>query len=288
MISSITMNGIATYNNITIPNLKKVNFFFGLNGSGKSTIAKYLNSLISKDESFDQCTNIGFDGSQDHIMTFNEEFIEENFKRNSELKGIFSLNQRNTAMDKQIRDKEEEKSLYERLIDKYIDKKGKIEKYRTDIYKELIEESWDERKTFSTFAKINLAHTRNKVNHLSEIQQRLSQPFNVLSIDKIKEQYDLLYEKDIKFVSSQININLYDKIKEIESKLNQLLEEIIIGKEDVPIADLIKKLDSRTWIQQGVDLLEKTGNICPFCQQKTINEDLIKQFIYLMIIIKIK
>ena len=79
-------------------------------------------------------------------------------------------------------------------------------------------------------------------------------------------------------MSSQININLYDKIKEIESKLNQLLEEIIIGKEDVPIADLIKKLDSRTWIQQGVDLLEKTGNICPFCQQKTINEDLIKQF----------
>ena len=278
MISSITMNGIATYNNITIPNLKKVNFFFGLNGSGKSTIAKYLNSLISKDESFNQCTNIGFDGSQDHIMTFNEEFIEENFKRNSELKGIFSLNQRNTAIDKQIRDKEEEKSLYERLIDKYIDKKRKIEKYRTDRYKELIEESWDERKTFSTFAKINLTHTRNKVNHLSEIQQRLSQPFNVLSIDKIKEQYDLLYEKDIKFVSSQININLYDKIKEIESKLNQLLEEIIIGKEDVPIADLIKKLDSRTWIQQGVDLLEKTGNICPFCQQKTINEDLIKQF----------
>lgn len=278
MISSITMNGIATYNNFTIPNLRKVNFFFGLNGSGKSTIAKYLNNLISKDESFNQCTNIGFDDSQDHIMTFNEEFIEENFKRNPELKGIFSLNQRNTAIDKQIRDKEEEKSLYERLIDKYIDKKGKIEKYRTDRYKELIEESWDERKTFSTFAKINLAHTRNKVNHLSEIQQRLSQPFNVLSIDKIKEQYDLLYEKDIKFVSSQININLYDKIKEIESKLNQLLEEIIIGKEDVPIADLIKKLDSRTWIQQGVDLLEKTGNICPFCQQETINEDLIKQF----------
>ena len=278
MISSITMNGIATYNNITIPNLKKVNFFFGLNGSGKSTIAKYLNSLISKDESFNQCTNIGFDDSQDHIMTFNEEFIEENFKRNSELKGIFSLNQRNTTIDKQIRDKEEEKSLYERLIDKYIDKKEKIEKYRTDKYNELIEESWDERKTFSTFVKINLAHTRNKGNHLREIQQKLSQSFNVLSIDKIKEEYDLLYEKEIKLVSSQINVNLYDKIKEIESKLNQLLEEIIIGKEDVPIADLIKKLDSRTWIQQGIDLLEKTGNICPFCQQETINEELIKQF----------
>ena len=278
MISSITMNGIATYDNITIPNLKKVNFFFGLNGSGKSTIAKYLNSLISKDESFNQCTNIGFDSSQDHIMTFNEEFIEENFKRNSELKGIFSLNQRNTTIDKQIRDKEEEKSLYERLINKYIDKKEKIEKYRTDKYNELIKESWDERNIFSTFNKINLAHAGSKENHLRDIKQILSQSFDALPIEDIKEQYNLLYEKEIKFVNTQINVNLYNKIQEIERKLNQLLDEVIIGKDDVPIADLIKKIDSRTWIQQGINLLEKTGNICPFCQQETINEDLIKQF----------
>jgi len=278
MISSITVNGIATYNNVTIPNLKKVNFFFGLNGSGKSTIAKYLNSLTSSDELFNQCTNVGFDSSQDHIMTFNEEFIEENFKRNSELKGIFSLNQRNTAIDKQIRDKEEEKSLYERLIDKYIDKKGKIEKYRTDRYKKLIEESWNERKTFSTFNKINLVHAGSKENHLKDIKQILSQSFDVLSIGDIKEQYNLLYEKEIKFVNTQINIDLYKKIQEIERKLNQLLDEVIIGKDDVPIADLIKKLDSRIWIQQGIFFLEKTGNICPFCQQETINEDLIKQF----------
>lgn len=278
MISSITMNGIATYNNITIPNLKKVNFFFGLNGSGKSTIAKYLNSLISKDESFNQCTNIGFDGSQDHIMTFNEEFIEENFKRNSELKGIFSLNQRNTAIDKQIRDKEEEKSFYEKAIAKYTDKKETIKKYRTDRYKKLIEESWNERKTFSTFNKINLAHAGSRENHLRDIKQILSQSFDALPIEDIKEQYNLLYEKEIKFVNTQINVNLYNKIQENERKLNQLLDEVIIGKDDVPIADLIKKLDSRTWIQQGINLLEKTGNICPFCQQETINEDLIKQF----------
>ena len=278
MISSITMNGIATYNNITIPNLKKVNFFFGLNGSGKSTIAKYLNSLISKDESFNQCTNIGFDGSQDHIMTFNEEFIEENFKRNSELKGIFSLNQRNTAIDEQIKNKEEEKSFYEKAIAKYTNKKETIEKYRTDKYKELIKEFWDERKTFSTFTKINLAHAGSKENHLKDIKQILSQSFDILSIEDIKEQYNLLYEKEIKFVNTQINIDLYKKIQEIERKLNQLLDEVIIGKDDVPIADLIKKLDSRTWIQQGINLLEKTGNICPFCQQETINGDLIKQF----------
>jgi len=277
MISSITVNGIATYNNVTIPNLKKVNFFFGLNGSGKSTIAKYLNSLTSSDELFNQCTNVGFDSSQDHIMTFNEEFIEENFKRNSELKGIFSLNQRNTAIDEQIKNKEEEKSFYKKVIAKYIDKKEKIENHKNDKYSELIEKCWYERNTFSTFTKITLVHTRNKGNHLRDIKQILSQSFETLPIEDIKEQYNLLYEKEIKFVNTQVDENLYNKIQEIERKLNQLLDEVIIGKDDIPIADLIKKLDSRTWIQQGINLLEETGNICPFCQQETINEDLINK-----------
>lgn len=142
----------------------------------------------------------------------------------------------------------------------------------------MIEESWNERKTFSTFNKINLAHAGSRENHLRDIKQILSQSFDALPIEDIKEQYNLLYEKEIKFVNTQINVNLYNKIQEIERKLNQLLDEVIIGKDDVPIADLIKKLDSRTWIQQGINLLEKTGNICPFCQQETINEDLIKQF----------
>jgi trans-golgi membrane protein p230 len=181
-------------------------------------------------------------------------------------------------MNKQIKNKEEEKSFYEKAIAKYTDKKETIEKYRTDRYKKLIEESWNERKTFSTFNKINLAHAGSRENHLRDIKQILSQSFDALPIEDIKEQYNLLYEKEIKFVNTQINVNLYNKIQEIERKLNQLLDEVIIGKDDVPIADLIKKLDSRTWIQQGINLLEKTGNICPFCQQETINEDLIKQF----------
>ena len=181
-------------------------------------------------------------------------------------------------MNKQIKNKEEEKSFYEKAIAKYTDKKETIEKYRTDRYKKLIEESWNERKTFSTFNKINLAHAGSRENHLRDIKQILSQSFDALPIEDIKEQYNLLYEKEIKFVNTQINVNLYNKIQEIERKLNQLLDEVIIGKDDVPIADLIKKLDSRTWIQQGINLLEKTGNICQFCQQETINEDLIKQF----------
>ena len=44
MIKSIKMKNCATYNSdgIVIDNCKKVNFFYGANGSGKSTIGNFL------------------------------------------------------------------------------------------------------------------------------------------------------------------------------------------------------------------------------------------------------
>ena len=56
MIKSIKMKNCATYNSdgIVIDNCKKVNFFYGANGSGKSTIGNFyrikltLNTAIVK------------------------------------------------------------------------------------------------------------------------------------------------------------------------------------------------------------------------------------------------
>ena len=113
MISSLTIKDVATYDNIngvTINDLKKVNFFFGFNGSGKSTISKYLRNLSlatpQQSQSFNNCSNIGYDNLLHQLLIFNEDFIEENFRRSADLKGVFSLNQANVAIDQQITEEE--------------------------------------------------------------------------------------------------------------------------------------------------------------------------------------
>ena len=113
MITSINIKNVATYDSVIgvpITDLKKVNFFFGFNGSGKSTIVKYLHNLSldssNQNSDFNQCSNTGFDATQHQIITFNEDFVEVNFIAKNELKGVFSLNQSNAVIDQQIRDEE--------------------------------------------------------------------------------------------------------------------------------------------------------------------------------------
>jgi len=81
MIESIVIKNVASYDSasgVTIEGLKKVNFFFGNNGSGKSTIAKYLYDLSLDSTSnldFSHCSQMGYDGENMQILVFNEDFI---------------------------------------------------------------------------------------------------------------------------------------------------------------------------------------------------------------------
>lgn len=107
MITNIKLNGISSYKNeATITDLKKVNFFFGSNGSGKSTIAKFLFNLSLEEENksldFINCNQVGYIKEECDILVFDEKFIERNFIKKDIQNGIFSLNQGNGVIDQLI------------------------------------------------------------------------------------------------------------------------------------------------------------------------------------------
>lgn len=286
MITSLNIKNIATYdgiNGVQINDLKTVNFFFGFNGSGKSTIAKYLRNL-SLDSSiqnqlFTQCSNTGYDKNKYQVLTFNEEFIQENFRNNNELKGVFSLNQQNTIIDQQIIVEQSKIQKNESLKTRINERQSKIEVNKKKKYEQLLNHCWNQRTTFSAFTKITLANAGSKPNHLQEIKRILSSPLQpILSVQKLTELYNTHYEKDLKEVIQRIDKKSYLEFRRLEKTLGNMLQEIIIGNEDVDIAALIQTLNSRSWIDQGVKFLKSTGNTCPFCQKKTIDSDLKEQF----------
>ena len=125
MIDNIIIKNVTTYDNTgtSVDDLKKVNFFFGYNGSGKSTIAKYLKDLsitepANKNASYLNCTQTGYDSENNEILVFDQQFIDTNFKSETgKLKGVFSLDEINITIKENLEKNLEKKIFLDKNID---------------------------------------------------------------------------------------------------------------------------------------------------------------------------
>ena len=90
MIKSICMKDCATYDSKgeELADCKAVNYIYGANGSGKSTISNFLmNPLDSK---YKECTISWDRGVEEDIIVYNRKFKEENFSK-TEIDGVFTI-----------------------------------------------------------------------------------------------------------------------------------------------------------------------------------------------------
>ena len=94
---------------------------------------------------------------------------------------------------------------------------------------------------------------------------------------ELSDLYKKLYEDNLSNIDVSVDISLFDDLVKKHNELSVLLQEIIIGKEDVQLAKLINEFGLKPWVLQGKMFLEKTRNICPFCQKETIDGDFISQ-----------
>jgi len=92
MIESITISSVATY--ATTPELldglSQFNFVFGSNGTGKTTVSR----VIANESQFPTCLVTWKAGTKLQPLVYNQDFVERNFNQSSELKGVFTLGEK--------------------------------------------------------------------------------------------------------------------------------------------------------------------------------------------------
>lgn len=114
MISKIEIKNCASFDSegVKIKNLQKVNFIYGANGSGKTTIS----NVIADISEYPKCNIDWKDNTEIQTFVYNRNFVDENFLRSKNLKGVFTLGK----AEKNTKDE----------IDV---KKAEIDKLKTDI-----------------------------------------------------------------------------------------------------------------------------------------------------------
>ncbi|MFV2030559.1 AAA family ATPase [Neisseria sp. S1] len=276
MLQSITLKNTATYQLTTIEDLAQVNFFYGANGSGKTTISKVISDVTQ----FPNCSLVWKNGNPLQTMVYNQDFIDRNFNFNqsAELKGIFTLGENQVDAEKKISEAKQKCQEIQGNIDS--DKKSKVKKEseKNELEEEFKNTIWKLKTKYGDCFKeifTGLMNSKEKLKNkvLHEYEQHKSNN-DVPKLDYLKKQYFTLFQSDLKKEDELYPINAQILI---DCANNYILKKKIIGSSDVNISELINKLDNSDWIRKGIDFLELSNGFCPFCQQK-IQENLKNQF----------
>lgn len=281
MISKIKINSIPPYlSGEQVIEAKHINFLFGLNGSGKTTISRFLRA--PELSLYNHCS-IEWNGAPLKCEVYNRDYVKDNFSESS-IPGIFTLGEENIEIQDQIEGitakikvvseqltsvenklngtdenaglKVELQTLGATYIEKFWDIKQQLDKEHSPL--QLAIEGF--RRSKETFKrKIITEHQTNNEELLEKAElERLCTQLFTSNKEKV----------------SPLSIPSFEKL--ISYGENVLLQKVIVGKDDVAIAGLIKKLGSDGWFRQGMPYLEKSGGLCPFCQ-RPLDQDFLNQ-----------
>lgn len=264
MINTIILKGVASYSPtspvVIQTDNKKINLFYGLNGSGKSTIGKFLHSPELPE--YRNCSIQPRELVED-IFVYNQEFIRGNFYEIPDFQGVFTLSEENKEAEQAI---EEATEKIARLHQSIEVSKTKISRKQSDIENEetLLKESvWKAKTTYENGALDFCLEglRRNKVGFLNKV--RSSSGSVTSTIESLRKEARELTGQDGSLRPNVPKISL--DVSNFENA--PILTQIIVGSKDSYLSDLVEKLGNSDWVKSGLGYM-KPDNPCPFCQQE--------------------
>jgi len=275
MLTNIKLHKVATFiEPVEINDLKKINFIYGSNGTGKTTISNFLYDNSSS--AFNNCSKKWQNDSELQTLVYNKQFRTDYFG-DSKLTGVFSLGKATKEEIQTINNKKEElKNLKELYIKRKssLDISNEEKLVKSNTFKEKIWKSiFQKHKTHFKEAFVGSMKSKDAF-YTRIIKEHKNNTQPLLDIEVLKNEANTIFGEAPKHITPFTTIQ-FDRLVEIEE--NPIWQKKIIGKADVEIAKLIQKLNINDWVIKGKSYLKETDTTCPFCQQETITIDFKKQ-----------
>ena len=276
MIEKIRIAQVATFGQTpeVLSGLSQFNYVYGPNGSGKTTLSRLI---AAPEEARFSASEVTWRTAPLQTIVYNRDFIARNFNASPEIKGIFTLGEKHTDTLKQIADKKEEIRVLDEKIagltatlqgaDGSSGKTGEL----ATLEEQIKETIWAQKKEHEQRFKGPLKGFLNSKDSFKSkvLQERTRNAATLLSLAELEEKANTLFGTDPIEEEAVRNV---DGNTLLSHETNYILHKRVIGKEDVDIAAMIKKLNNSDWVREGKTYYDANDNICPFCQQSTTED----------------
>lgn len=277
MIKEIHMKNEATYGEgpVKLFGLEKVNFIYGSNGTGKTTISRVVADTSSHKEGegkYRECS-VKWQGEALEALVYNRDFVEEQFGQPAGLSGVFTLGDADKNILDRIEGLEREKREIQDRIDGWKEKIGDHGSSRGITHELEKNDKWFREKCWAlkdkhakTFSGVFSGYHKSKEKlmqrALDEAEKNTAEPVPLGELEENAETiFSSSHEKEEFFTVPE-----WDGL--IAHEDNPILRKKIIGKSDVDIAKLIQTLNNSDWVKAGREFYAKSKPICPFCQER--------------------
>lgn len=254
-IEKITLNDATFTGEVIEPTF--VNFFYGKNGAGKSTIARTIKSNSEVE------WQSGKSASDYDVLVYDTDFVNANFANYDNLAGVFTVCETNIEVQKQLEKLAEQKK---QKGEEYKQAKETADKKQGEKDTALIEyqeECWKQTEKMRVVFDAVITGKKKKALFAEEI----------LAITPV--------DHDFSELESTVNTIFHgdDKKYAVYAKAGkatyaslpgyELMGKAIASSSETPFASFIKALNATDWVRQGHShYAGQTDGKCPYCQQK--------------------
>lgn len=244
--------------NILVPT--HINFIYGNNGAGKSTIG---NTIVEKEpELYDD------DIGDYEMLIYNEEFVSDTIvsaidpaKPDKDIPGIFSLGKENKEIEEKLKEKATSKIELKKKGKKINDDIEKNKNETEKLVSHFQDICWS--KTSDLRTKYSDALTgKKKKKEFADAILLETEPSNI-NLDELSKKYTTAYNS---------NAPLYKELDIINPNVTDdspLLAEKIINSNNSEFSIFMDNLKATDWVYEGHKKYHDAANgKCPYCQQK--------------------
>lgn len=272
MIDSICIASAASYGSDpeSLSDLSKFNYLFGANGSGKTTISR----VIADEGVFPTCTVTWKGGTKLQPMVYNQDFVTTNFSQSAEFKGIFTLGEKNVETLKKIAAAKIDIDAITKKIETLnqglhgADGTGGKNGELAILETELKDNCWAQKQKHDVKLQGAFEGFRGSAEKfkVKVVQERASNAATVEPLAVLEKRAETVFGPT---PIAEQSLPIIETANVIAHESNPILKKRVIGKEDVDIAAMIKKLGNSDWVRAGRAFHDANASVCPFCQQST-------------------
>jgi wobble nucleotide-excising tRNase len=242
-----------------------INFFYGNNGTGKSTIARTIRKATERDPSGQVGAGLTWkDGKPYHdfsTVVFNRDFVERELNFDT-MHGVFMLSEERIGAQEEI---DKEQVTLDDIVSQFEADKAEAEKKKVDQQKASTAFS---KACWSASEKYRKAFGGNKGDFFREAattERILRTTPAEHSFDELKKRFDTATDPNARRYDP-FGLLRFEDLEKYESFA--LLGESIVSTSDSAFNRFMQSIDAVAWVQEGHQhYAANAEGKCPYCQQ---------------------